>query len=118
MNQDAIVVLILSIALAVLMTSTGVAGRNGTLPLNSFLGIRTNMTRKSEEAWNAAHLAASPFNFLAAGCFAITGLVAAFVVDGQQAASTAVIIGWGAGMIATGAAVFVARRAAVTALGG
>lgn len=112
MNPDANATLILSLGLAILMLTTGLAGRKETLPLDSFFGIRTKATRVSEATWQAAHVAASPFNFVAAACFAITGLVAAFLVDGQQAASSTLVVGWGLGMLATGGGVFVARRAA------
>lgn len=118
MNEDAVVALIGSLAIALVMTITAVMGRKRSLPRNSFFGIRTNMTRQTDETWGAAHYAAAPYSIVAATCFAIGGLIAAFGTTTAQAASTAIVIGWGLGIVATGTSVYIARRAAVKVLGG
>ena len=48
------------ILIAVLMRLTVRAFTRGELPVNSVLGIRTQTTKSSEAAWQAAHSAAVP----------------------------------------------------------
>lgn len=70
--------------LALLNAHAAVAGRNGTMPPGSALGMRSPRFQTSREAWDVAHEAAWPIHAMAAAvaAFHALGCVIAEVLEG------------------------------------
>ena len=68
----------------------GIAALRGTLPGNSWFGVRTPETRESPEAWTISNKAAAP-GFLAAGVALIFAGLGLLLVDGIVAVVVAVV---------------------------
>lgn len=65
--------------LAVTLVAFLVAQRSGSVRRNSFIGIRTTKTMRSDEAWTAGHHAASRYLATAAAVAALCGVALAVV---------------------------------------
>lgn len=78
MPWAAVVVLgLVLVAAGVLLILVGNRASTGNLPRNWIVGIRTTKTLESDEAWQAAHLAAAG-SFSVAGYVAVMGGLALF----------------------------------------
>ncbi|GAC54967.1 SdpI family protein [Gordonia amicalis] len=80
-NALSVVVAVLLFALAGLWTTVGVRGLRGTLPRNRRLGVRTDETMRSDEAFRVANRVAAP-GTLGASVILVLGAVATLAVDG------------------------------------
>lgn len=107
---------LIALATVVMPFVTAIQARNGARP-NNFLGLRTEHTRKSPEAWQAGHRAALPpirIGFLAAFAIALGGVASA--VYGWQGMSMWLAMGSAlVAMIATGFGIAQANPAAQAA---
>lgn len=65
--------------LAVTLVAFLVAQRAGSVRRNSFVGIRTTKTMRSDAAWTEGHRAASPYLATAAAVAVLCGVVLAVV---------------------------------------
>lgn len=72
------------------LVAGGIAALRGTLPGNSWFGVRTPETRESPEAWTISNKAAAP-GFLAAGIALIFAGLGLLLVDGFVAVALAVL---------------------------
>jgi uncharacterized membrane protein len=75
--------LMIAAAVAIMVVTSRAA--SGALGPNSGFGIRTASTRKSDEAWQAAHQAAKPFAQFGAVALLATGVVV-FALSSEPAA--------------------------------
>lgn len=90
------------------------AGWARKLKRNAIFGIRTRSTTRSDDAWEAAHVAAAPYSMSAAISILLGGLIAAF---GQSENEMSLIFGAGLaiGLIQVAYAIKVANRSATDA---
>ncbi|WP_241548422.1 SdpI family protein [Gordonia alkanivorans] len=80
-NALSVAVAVLLFALAGLWATVGVRGLRGSLPRNRRLGVRTDETMRSDEAFRVANRVAAP-GTLGASLILVLGAVATLAVDG------------------------------------
>lgn len=80
-NALSVAVAVLLFALAGLWATVGVRGLRGSLPRNRRLGVRTDETMRSDEAFGVANRVAGP-GTLGASLILVLGAVATLAVDG------------------------------------
>lgn len=80
-NALSVVVAVLLFALAGLWATVGVRGLRGSLPRNRRLGVRTDETMRSDEAFRVANRVAAP-GTIGASVILVLGAVATLAVDG------------------------------------
>jgi len=90
--------LIAEVIVALALAATGVsliwmalAGRNGRLRRNPFVGIRTTLTLSSDTAWDVAHRSSASFT-LTAGIGALACAALALVADSTGLLTTAAAV--------------------------
>ncbi|MCP2159952.1 SdpI family protein [Williamsia serinedens] len=111
MTTAALVLGVLDAVLAVVVLVVGALGVTRRLPRNRFVGIRTPVTLRSDDAFRATHAVAGP-GLLGAGLIAALGAVlglAAGSVTGTVFAAVAVV----AALVIVGAAASFGLRAAM-----
>ncbi|SDU72623.1 SdpI family protein [Gordonia westfalica] len=81
-NALSVAVAVLLFALAGLWATVGVRGLRGSLPRNRRLGVRTDETMRSDEAFRVANRVAGP-GTLGASLILVLGAVATLAVDGD-----------------------------------
>lgn len=79
------------------LAGMGVLSGRGRLPRNSFAGVRTRASMRSEEAFRAANRVAAPLTVAGGAVLVLIGIVSAFL---PTRAAAACILG---GVVAAGA---------------
>ena len=109
----------LALFLGVVMIGSGVLiavvnnrAADGRIGVNTVAGIRTKQTMASEEAWQAAHQAAKPWNQFGALMSIVTGFVVIGLSSSAVALFTVLFVGVALMLIAVVAGAVVGHRTA------